>query len=354
MSKYFSKSRPILEGTRKTLPARFLRGLLVPLGWCTEAYAARKREKYRQGKLKPQQFGVPVISVGNITVGGTGKTPMAAMLAAELITRGYQPGVVSRGYGASDGLNDETMMLRQDLPGIITCSNPDRNAAITEAIAQGADCIIMDDGFQRLSTRRDLDIVLLDATAPFGGGRCLPAGLLREPVTAVRDADILVLTRTEHSNSEKVREIEEKLAELAPGVPIIQAIHQLREILTPSGEEVPPSEFKDLKVAALSSIARPDGFVKTLEMLNAKVLVSCAYPDHYNYAEQDLHKVRVEAEAVGAQAIVTTAKDWVKIRELISPAGLTLPVYVVTIEMGFFWREEKLFNALDRILPAKT
>lgn len=311
--------RPILESGKGGLAGQILRTLLIPTGWVVEAYTRRRRAAAREGRRPAWRAPVPVISVGNLTAGGTGKTPCVAMLIPILQTLGFQPAVVSRGYGAQQGHeNDETRLLRQMFPNVIFTAHPKRQHAIERACTQGASCILLDDGFQHVAVARDIDIVLLDATAPFGGGRVLPAGLLREPTSALSDADIVILTRTDLVTKEACAALRHTIHTLAPKAVLCEAMHRPLHLTDGDHTQKDLAELRGLRICAASAIGRPEAFRQTLLNLGGVIVAERVFPDHHTFTPHDLTEIYTHAEGAGAQAIVMTTKDAVKITPLLN------------------------------------
>lgn len=225
---------------------------------------------YERGWLPAERVEVPVISIGNLSAGGTGKTPFTIWLAEELLSRGRRPGVVSRGYRSGEGENDESRMLAGRLPSVERIENPERAAGARDLIARGADVILLDDGFQHRRLRRDLDLVLIDATRPWGlpsesEGRApvralLPRGLLREKPPALARADALVITRSDQVPAETLAELEASLIEQAPGPAILHAVHRPRRLRDVDGGSHELEELDGREVDLASGIGNPDAF----------------------------------------------------------------------------------------------
>jgi len=263
----------------------------------------------------------PVASVGNLTVGGTGKTPMVAYLANLVAGEGYRPLIVSRGYGAERGaMNEEARELAERCPGIPHVQGADRLRAVRAyAAAHPCDVAILDDGFQHRRLARDLDIVLLDALRPFGYGHLLPRGLLREPPSALRRADVLVVTRADLVDAEalaRVKEAAERYAGTA--APVLTAEHRPAGLVFADGSRAPSEWLAGRTVAAACAIGNPEAFRRTLERLDARVVRLDAFRDHHAYTAEDLSRLAGAAREAGAAALVTTGKDFVKWRPLLA------------------------------------
>ncbi|MCE5335084.1 MAG: tetraacyldisaccharide 4'-kinase [Desulfobacteraceae bacterium] len=284
------------------------------------------------------RLSVPVISIGNMTVGGTGKTPLALWLCRVLLECGLAPAVLSRGYGRRSALparvstggdpkelselfGDEPVMMALELPSVPVWVGSRRAVSGRAALSAGpVDVLVLDDAFQHLALERDLDIVLLDARNPFGNGRTLPAGPLREPISHLKRADALILT-----NSDRPRAFSEAghiLENLFPEKRVFSCRHELLHLR--SGAGGPPlscSVLRGRKVAAFAGIARPERFFRSIEDLGADVCVALAFPDHHCYRDCDVRKILTVASDHCASAVVTTAKDAVRLpapfRELV-------------------------------------
>jgi tetraacyldisaccharide 4'-kinase len=322
---------------------------LLPLRLLYGAAMRARLALYQKGVLASFDLGVPVISVGNITTGGTGKTPVVAWLAEALAQDHLRVCILTRGYGrreadrrvlVSDGVSvladastggDEPRLLAEMLTGAAAVvSDRDRVAAARWARENlGSEVFVLDDGFQHLRVRRELDIVTIDATNPWGGGHLLPQGRLREPPASLKRADIIIITRAEQttdSNSLK-REVEQLsgrkafIARTRTG-----AVRPLN--YQQHGASSPPSAYR---VAAFCALGNPQAFFKHLGRSGFDLTHTQAFTDHHSYTQSDVERVVREAKASGAEALLTTAKDGVKLRSL----RFDLPCFVVEIEFAF-------------------
>jgi tetraacyldisaccharide 4'-kinase len=297
--------------------------------------------------------GSPVVSVGNLTLGGTGKTPIVKWLARRLSDSEVRVAIVSRGYGAEAGAkNDEAMELEQSLPDVPHVQNRDRVAAAQVAINElGAQLVLMDDGFQHRRLARDLDMVLLDATEPFGFGRVFPRGALREPVTSLRRADVVCLTRSDMVDSEVRSAIQQRVAAVAPAAAWCESIARPGRLIGVSIEpyaaprEASIDTLRGLRVAAFCGIGNPAAFRTMLESLGAEIHLFREFPDHYAYAQNDIELLAADAEPL--DAIICTHKDLVKIS--LSQLG-DKPLWAVEIEAQITVGEDRLEERLAAII----
>ena len=353
-----AKAHRVLSGAGGGAGGAILRaGLLVasaPYALLVRARRWAHRNRLIPGdslaKYKRPGSGHPirVISVGNLTTGGTGKTPMVAWVAHRLKAMGLRPGVLLRGYKADEGGSDEARLLRELCGGCPVVANPDRLAGAQEAMAAGAEVMVLDDGFQHLRLRRDLDIVLIDATNPFGYGWCLPRGLLREPAGALCDATDVVITRSDAVSADALSALRAKLAMLAPQAGLHIAIHKPMHFL--EGEKTHPlSEIAGKKVFAFCGIGNPEAFFKTLESLGATVAGKMELDDHIHYTDDVIRSVRENASGCGAEVLVTTQKDGVKIT---SPET-GLPLWELAVEMELVDGEATLAEKIKHVCSSR-
>jgi len=315
-----------MYGRRRSV---LLEHLLVAFSLLYHAVVAIRTALYSAGLLNSRSLPCRVISVGNLTLGGTGKTPTVIQIAKLLADLGKRPVVLSRGYGRTneneivvvsdgDGIRvdalqggDEPLLMASRLPGIPVIAGKDRFAAGMLAWERfRPNAAILDDGFQHLRLKRDLNIVLIDASDPFGNGKLFPTGILREPLTALRRADAVLITRTdggsqEGSLTERIREHTQ-----APIFTAQQAPVSLTEIQNNAQGSL--KTLRGHRVLAFTGIARPSVFFSMLQDLGALVLDTISYPDHYRYQGTDLSEVSRRARAAGAEMIITTEKDAVK------------------------------------------
>ena len=259
---------------------------------------------------------VPVISVGNITVGGTGKTPMVSWLAQWLAEQNLRVTLISRGYGSdAEKPNDEALELEQRLPGVPHLLNPNRIKAARRAVEElESQIIVLDDAFQHRRIARDLDLVLVDATNPFGYGHLLPRGTLREPVAALRRADMIAVTRVDLVQEDVLEKLERQLAGYAPQVPRFRVAYQPQHLLNASQQELGLSDLAGRSVAAFCGVGNPQAFRRTLEGCQCEVVDFRAFPDHYPFGPQGIASLtRWLRHLHGIDTVICTHKDLVKI-----------------------------------------
>jgi tetraacyldisaccharide 4'-kinase len=257
---------------------------------------------------------VPVVSVGNITTGGVGKTPFVETVCGWLLKAGKRPVIVSRGYRAKDGSNDEAKLLAENLPGVPHLQNADRIAAAKEVVQKNlGDVVVLDDGFQHRRLHRDLDILLLDATDPFGGGRLLPRGFLREPTSSLKRAHAVVMTRVGLVGDAARAEIRKVVGAVAPNAVWAEVDFAPTEWRRLGSAPTPLIALHGKRVVGFAGIGNPEAFLLTLRRLGLDVEEFHPFPDHHHYTEADLVFLADRAQAVDAAALVMTQKDAVKI-----------------------------------------
>ncbi len=332
---------------------------------------------YRKSIYRPHTLGCQVISIGNLTVGGTGKTPVVEVFARTLQQSGRKVAILSRGYKrdeesrwkrlkralkgeevpplvVSDGerllldsvwSGDEPYMLASNLKDVVVIVDKDRVKAGRWAITKyGCDTLILDDGFQYLTLKHRLDIVLVDRTNPFGNWRMLPRGILREPVRNIKRAGFIFITKSNGDGAEDIKKI---LRQYNTEAEIVECRHCPRFLKNVYTDEVLPLDFlRDQSVAAISGIARPKGFEDELTRLGAKVLYHKRYADHHRYSQQEILDIINKGIQRGATCIITTEKDAVRFPMI---ERRDLPVYYLRVEIEMLSGEEKFHEWINRI-----
>lgn len=316
---------------------------------------------YEKGMLRSFELGAPVISVGNITTGGTGKTPIVAWIAEALAHEGLRVCILTRGYGrrdegkrvlVSDGKSllagaeeggDEPLMLAERLRGAAAVvSDRDRVAAARWAREHlRSEVFILDDGFQHLRVRRDLDIVTIDATNPFGGGRLLPQGRLRESLASLKRADLIIVTRSDQA--EDIDALKREIAVWSNRRKVL--ISRMRTALVhplDNQTHAPLASPSAYKASAFCALGNPQSFFRHLERSGFDLSYTRAFADHHAYTQADVDALVREARAHGSEALLTTAKDAVKLHRF----SFDLPCFVVEIEFTF--ENEQLLRRMLR------
>jgi len=302
--------------------------------------------------------------VGNLTVGGTGKTPMVILLAGMLRDRGMRPAVLSRGYGGkstsdvlvvSDGrqilagpeeAGDEPVLIARRLKGIPVLAGAKR--ALTGRYARenfGVDVMVLDDGFQHRWIHRDLDIVLLDSRQPLGNGLLLPRGPLREPPAALVRAGVIVFTRSEDSTGPSM---DKELSGILSGRPVLRTRIRPTKFVGADGTELPLSFLAGKKVFAFAGIAQPDSFRQTLEGLGGVIAGFRAFPDHHRYTAEDWGRIEHDAGLVRADLVLATEKDLVKLQGI---AQALSRIHGLSIETEILEGRDRLEEALRQVAP---
>lgn len=330
--------KDIITGQRRGPVAAGLRGLLrvASLGW--NGITAGRNACFDHGWLRTTRAAVPVISIGNLTTGGTGKTPMVATVVRLLQQLNRRPGIISRGYRAdSSGTNDEWRVLQHLCPDVPHLQNPDRVAAASEIIARHqVDVIVLDDGFQHRRIGRDLDVVLIDSTNPFGGEALLPRGLLRESMNGLRRADQVIITRCDQVSSSRLTEIEAQISAAARQHQgrVLRVSFQPTALLDLAGEALPLDQIAGQRAMILTAIGNPQGFVETCRLAGADIIRTRFFPDHYHFAAGDLSSALTEAAEHEATLLLTTVKDIVKLQQLEQHVAAATGIQVAALEIA--------------------
>ncbi|MCO5060564.1 MAG: tetraacyldisaccharide 4'-kinase [Kiritimatiellae bacterium] len=369
----------VIEDRTPGLRAELLRGILRSLSWIFRGAVQFRLALYDFGIFRPHALGCQVISIGNLTVGGTGKTPIVEVFARTLQQSGRKVAILSRGYRkkedpkivrlwrrlagtskeipprvVSDGTSllldsslggDEPFMLAKNLPNVAVIVDGNRVKSGKYAVQKlGCDTLILDDGFQYLHLKHRLDIVLVDRTNPFGNGRLLPRGILREPIRNLKRASFIFITK---SNGDGAVELKKTLRKYNSTAEISECRHSAKYIQDVYTKERAPLDFiKGLPVAAISGIASPKGFEEELIRLGAIVKYHKRNPDHYRYTQQEIIDVINKGVQRGAKIIVTTEKDAVRFPML---ERRDLPVYFLRVEIEMLSGAEEFRAWINRI-----
>ncbi len=299
---------------------------------------------YSWGWLQCQRVPVPVVSVGNLTVGGTGKTP-----AVEYLARFYQQldrrvAILSRGYGSTSGPNDEALVLFANLNDVPHFQGADRVQLAQIALEEAeSELLILDDGFQHRRLVRDLDLVLIDAAAPWGHGYLLPRGLLREPISSLRRAHLIMVTRSDQVEPARLGELRQQIARVVPQLPVVEACHEPIDLINSDSATASLDHLRGQPVAAFCGLGHPEAFRRTLADLGCNVKAFRPYPDHHSYTREDI--ADLTSWAAGAGQVVTTQKDLVKVR--LTSLGAT-PLWALRVRLKVRQGQEEL----DRLLAS--
>ncbi len=319
--------------------------LELPYTWAVR----RKNRAFDQGRRQPISVKVPVINVGNLTLGGTGKTPMVAWLAKWIEGHGVRPALVSRGYKSTrGGPNDEARELAQILPNVPHVQNPDRVAAARQAVQEfHCDLILLDDGFQHRRLHRDLDIVLIDATEPFGFGHVFPRGTLREPLDGLRRANAIVLTKSDMVNDVERARIKGIVQRIAPRATWAECRHAPKCLLSADGRHESLADLHGKRVAAFCGVGNPAGFRHTLQMCGAEIVAWREFSDHHRFTEDDLNALANYTSVALIDLFVCTHKDLVKLN-----VGNVAdkPLFAVQVGVEFLVGQAELEMSLKNLL----
>ena len=290
---------------------------------------------------------VPTVAVGNITTGGTGKTPVVAYLTNWFSERGFSPAILSRGYRSMEsGENDEKLVLDRLCVGVSHLQNPDRVASAQLAVRDGAQVLILDDAYQHRRVGRDLNLCLIDATNPWGYGYLLPRGLLRESRRELSRADLIVLTRTDQISPADLDELISEIQREVQEVPLVLSKFTPTGFRTLRGETLTLEECRNQSSIAFCAIGNPDGFQRSLNLCDCASEQLVTFPDHHHYSAEDCVELAKTASDRNCSLLLTTLKDLVKL-----PAdafsGLTVAALDITLEIVD--GEEALISRLEQI-----
>ncbi|MBI3321476.1 MAG: tetraacyldisaccharide 4'-kinase [Candidatus Omnitrophica bacterium] len=331
------------------------------------AAVALRNTAYDRRWIMPARLACGVVSVGNLTVGGTGKTACVELLAKKLTAMGRRVAILSRGYGVSrhdywlradqgrlvvdgeerpawDGIADEPQLLAAHLDGVPVMVGPRRARIGRLACEQfGAEVVVVDDGFQHRRLQRDCDIVLVHARMPLGGWPMLPRGPMREPITSLARAHVVMITKADEAFA-TLGALEERLRGLAPDAAFVTALHAPSSLIdSATGLQDEPARLGGLRLGLVSSIGDPAGFEATLRQLHATVLWHRIFPDHHAYRASDWLAILRQAKMSRPDGVVTTEKDWVRLRSVVQDQRVPLiPLWILGIQMRVLSGEEAL------------
>ncbi len=351
--------RAIVSGRRRDAWARAARSALWVASLDYRLVVGIRNRLYDWGLLRSHRASVPVICVGNLTTGGTGKTPLVAWLARFVAEKGLRPAILTRGYkahhcpgeaGNAHPTTDEPAELAQGCPGVPVIVNGDRVAGAAEAVRNhDAQVLLMDDGFQHRRLGRDLDIVTIDATVPFGYGRLLPAGFLREPIGSLKRAGAVVVTRSNQVSEDALKQIESRIHQVRPDIAVARSVHAPVGARPSEGPDIGLEALQGKKVFAFCGLGNPKAFFATVQACGCLLAGSQAFNDHHTYADDDLAELHEMACSKGVDLLLTTQKDWTKIAFLPRPKD-AVPMAYLAIALQFTAGQDALSALLDRTL----
>jgi tetraacyldisaccharide 4'-kinase len=347
--------RNIVSAESPQLGATALRAALAAIAAPYQLTVAVRNWLYDAGMLRSHRVAVPVVSIGNITLGGTGKTPFVELICRWFLARQKRPVILSRGYRSSGRANDEAMLLAANLPDVPHLQGKDRvllarNAVRPETFGNVPDVLVLDDGFQHRRLARDLDIVLIDCTEPFGYSRIFPRGMLREPIGSLRRADLIVLSRADQCTPEDLASIEAQVVAGAGKKPMVRAEHRPTALRSADGTRLPVATLAGRSVAAFCGIGNPRAFEKSLGRLSCSILAVRSFPDHHAYSNDDLKSLADWASELRCDWIITTQKDLVKIPH--SSLG-SCPLFALQIEAVVDDPSRHLDRALSSLVQSQ-
>ena len=348
----------VLSGDDRTFRASMLRGALRMVEPFYSGAMSARNSLYTSGVLRSRRLPAPTVSVGNLTTGGTGKTPMVRWLAEQFIAGNMRPAILMRGYRAeaTGGASDEAQMLSQLLgDGASVIANPDRVAGAKAAMqeAKKPAVFLLDDAFQHRRVRREFDLVLVNAAEPFGFGHVLPRGLLRESMHGLARANAVVVTRANTVTGDALQQVTTALRYWNNYIPIYVADHVHAALLTRDGQRLPVDVLREKRFFAFSGVASPASLKKQFEGYGKTFAGMRAFADHHAYTDADIEQVTAEAKSAAAELIVTTEKDWVKVAALpvsaLAPDGPPIVRTELQIRFRHNYGEELMGRIIQRL-----
>ncbi|MCA9014647.1 MAG: tetraacyldisaccharide 4'-kinase [Planctomycetaceae bacterium] len=338
----------IISGQRQDWRAQVLKPCLLIFSLFYRVVVVLRNRMFDWRLRSIERPAVPVISLGNLTTGGTGKTPFVAYLTRWFQQRQIQVALLSRGYRALPGeVNDEKLLLDRLCPGVPHYQNPNRRESSRQAVSEGAQLLILDDGFQHRKVARDLDLVLIDAVCPWGYGWLLPRGLLREPQSALARADFVILTRADQCSLAALERLKEDVAGYVPRDRMACAVFRPQGLVNVSGETETLESVAGKTVWSFCAIGNPAGFRQTLQDASFRVAGMQVFPDHHHYSREELEAIGGQAANASAELILTTSKDLVKIS---GQKFSGIPVWAVEIGAEITEGQAAFTNILQNIV----
>jgi len=343
-----SRHLDLIDGRRRGAKAALQRLALRMASWPYAAAMALRNFAYDRNWFNVHRARVPVVSVGNLTVGGTGKTPCIEYLAKWFRAHEVCVAILSRGYGESGRRNDEALLLEENLPDVPHLQGSDRAALAQTAIEElESEVLLLDDGFQHRRLARDIDLVLIDATNPWGFGALLPRGLMREPPRSLRRATAAIVTRCDQAAFEQIDAIEKRMQRIAPGMPVLRSEHRATAWQQRGEDELAPGALAGKKAIGFCGIGNAGAFRRSVEALGLEIAGWKEFPDHHRYQRGDVEDLQDWSANADCDVVVTTQKDRVKL-QLGELAGR--PLYALRIEFQITKGEETLHEILKRCL----
>ena len=343
--------RNLIVSKNPSFGHKVLRSILKVLS-CFYGFAVALRNWFYDKSIrKPVKVSAAVVSIGNITTGGTGKTPLVAWLCNYFTDRNIKTAVLTRGYKVKNSdFADEPAMLAKAAPKAIVIVNPNRTAGAKKAIREhNAKLLIMDDGFQHRKLARDVNIVAVDATEPFGCEKILPAGLLREPLKSFKRADAVIITRINQSQPEKIDEIKSRISQIAPDIVFATAIHKPKSAKLIKGSQIDFKELAEKRIYAFCGIGNPNAFFQTLSEMALNIVGKKVYNDHHKYCDADIMAIHEDAGYKQAQLVLTTQKDWIK-TALLCIDKFEIPFAALSVELEFIDGQDKIIDLVNKAI----
>lgn len=347
--------RSLLSGEATGAVAMSMRAVLRATSLLYGVGARTRRYQYDTGRKRIHHADVPVISVGNLTTGGTGKTPLVCDLCVRLRELGYRVAIISRGYGAGEsGVNDEALEMAERLPDVPHVQHADRVEAARIAVEElESEVLVMDDGFQHRRLHRDLDLVVIDATCPFGFGYLLPRGYLREPITSLHRADAVILSRADQVPAEKLDSIRKQITRHLGDRPLLETEHRPATVQWDDVNGEPIEFLRGRSVALVSAIGNPDAFEQSVRDCGGKIAAHYRLPDHDPYDRSTRENLSTWVESVKTSAsldlVLCTHKDAVKLNV---DRIANVPLGYLKIDIAYRNESNPMGDLIDHCLRA--
>ena len=350
-----SAYRNLVAGKDVSCGKKTLRLTLKALSCVYSAVVRTRNWMYDKHLIKSHRCESTVISIGNITTGGTGKTPLVIWLCNYLSEKEQNIAVLTRGYKTEHGkLTDEPAILAKSCGQARVIVDSDRVQGAEKAISQsGARVLVLDDGFQHRRLRRDLDIIAIDATCPFGYEKILPAGFLREPLKGLKRAGAVVITRYEQAQPQEADGIVERIKKINPDILIAKAVHEHPFAVMIKGRKLTIEQLREKNIYAFCGIGNPDAFIENLKNLGLNIVGHKVYNDHHDYTENDIADIYEEARYLDAEVVLSTEKDWVKTALLVKPESAIIFAYLA-LKLRFVEGGEELKQLVDETVNSDT